>query len=292
MRPKAYIIGSGPSLLDLTKEEIQHLNHSQYTLSLNCYLEHWEKIGLLPKCHMMADGQFPTIKMLVNDTRLIQKLGDRITYYISHRYLSYFPNWMDISGVKHAFRKRWEIWAQFSYWVPWTISKKNLVPFSQICESNYSHQADEQGWFWAENLSEPLYFNRGTLSSAINLASIIWPNCDIHLLGVDLNTYGYFFDPPEGETQMEKLHKINEKRIGKTSAEHHLKSHKTNTHATAVTYETEDKQKLPGIQQAFPRISEQLNKSDRSLFCSNPNSLLVEQNILPYTPVIPKVGKL
>ena len=132
MRPKAYIIGSGPSLLDLTKEEIQHLNHSQYTLSLNCYLEHWEKIGLLPKCHMMADGQFPTIKMLVNDTRLIQKLGDRITYYISHRYLSYFPNWMDISGVKHAFRKRWEIWAQFSYWVPWTISKKTSSHFHKF----------------------------------------------------------------------------------------------------------------------------------------------------------------
>ena len=284
----AYIIGSGPSLLNLTPREIEYLNRSKHTLSLNSYLEHWEKIGLLPKCHMMADGQFPTIRMLVNDARRIQRLGNQITYYINHRYLRFFPVFTDFRGVKHALRKRWEVWRDFSYLVPWTLPKKHMVTFSQFCQQKHAYRADNNGWFWAEKLSDPLYFYRGTLTSAINLASIIWPNCNISLIGVDLNSYGYFFDPKNGETQMEKYQKINDLRIGKTSASHHLKSHRLNQHATAVPYETNNKNKLPGIQNAFPKIVVELAKTGRKLTCSNPYSLLVEQNILPYEPLISK----
>lgn len=287
MKDNAYIIGSGPSLLNLTDKEIQYLNNSKQTISLNYYLQYWKIIGILPKCHMMADGQFPTIKMFINDTHLIKQLNVNINYYISHKYLSYFPHWTNLPAIKHALRKRWEVWKNFSYYVPWKIPKISTIPFSQICESKYKHKTDSNGWFWAKSLNEPLYFNRGTLTSAINLASIIWPNCNISLLGVDLNTYGYFFDPQKGKTQMENFHKINDLRIGKTSANHHLKSHKLNQHATAVTYETNNKKKLPGIQNSFSKIVEELTKKGKKLTCANPKSLLVEQNYLPYEPVIP-----
>ncbi len=193
----------------------------------------------------------------------------------------------DFRGMQHALRKRWEIWRDFSYWVPWSIPRDCMVPFAQINESKHAHRTDKNGWFWAKKLSEPLYFYRGTLTSAINLASVIWPECHIQLLGVDLNTYGYFFDPKEGRTQMEKFHDINEKRIGRTSAKHHFKSHRLNTHATALAYETEDDKKLAPIQTAFPRMAEELKKTGRQLLCSNPTSLLVKENYLPYAPVIP-----
>ena len=287
-RESAYIIGSGPSLLDLTEQEKCFLNEHRNTLSLNQYLLHWDTVGVIPKQPLMADGQFPCIKIFVETQKVIQELKTSIDYYVPQNYLNYFPAGLNWREWKHAIRKRLQVWRKFGYRMPLRINRDNLSVFSQASEARYQHLISEDGWYWAKTLNDPLYFWRGTLTSAINLASILWPDADIKLLGVDLNSYGYFFDPKRGEEDREDFHKFNEKRLSETSAVHHRKSHAQNTHATAVTYEQDGKTPLPGIQSAFPRMMEELAKTGNTLNCSNPNSLLVTDGVCPYSPIIPE----
>jgi hypothetical protein len=285
-RPTAYLFGSGPSLLDLTAEEKHFLNEQPQTLSLNQYLLHWQKVGVVPQNHLLADTQFPCIKIFVDTQRVIRDIGKPVTFYMNRSYLRYFPNRLHLGAWKHAIRKRWEVWRDFKYRVPLRIRRDNLVPFSQVAEERYRHLLDANEWYWARSLEDPLYFFRGTLTSAINLAAIVWPESDIKLLGVDLNSYGYFFDPDhtlaDAQADLEK----NKRRVGEVSALHHQKSHQLNIHSTAVQYDVDEKKSLPGIQSVFPRIREELARNGRRLFCCNPKSLLVTDGVCPFAPVM------
>lgn len=286
MKPSAYIFGSGASLLNLTQEEVQYLNEQPCTLSLNRYLLHWKTVGVVPKAHLMADVHFPCIKFFVETQAEIQRINQPVTYYINPRYLAYFPDRLDYRLCRHAVRRRWEAWKGNRYIVPLRVRKDNLVPFFQTNAPRFADLLDDSGWFWANSLDEPMLFFRGTLTSAVNLAAVIWPEADIKLLGVDLNSYGYFFDPKTGEeTEEEKADRI--RRTDAVRAAHHSKSRRMGVHATAATFEFGDRPALPPVQSVFPRIREELAKTGRELYCCNPDSLLVTDGICPYAPVIP-----
>jgi hypothetical protein len=287
-KPCVYILGSGPSLLSLTPEEVAYLNRQPAVLSLNQYLIFWEKIGVIPKCHMMADGQYPAIKLLMETQEAIMQLEEPITYYINRRYLHYFPRGLNWRVWKHGIRKRLQLWRQHRYAPPLRTPQEHLVTFSQVSEAPNAHLMDENGWYWAQSLEDPLYFHRGTLTSAINLAAIVWPDADIALLGVDLNTYGHFFDLDWDQDRWKEHEVFNRKRLSDLSAVHHEKSRAMNTHATAVEYDQDDEDSIPGIQAAFPLMQAELAKTGRTLYCCNPDSLLVTDGILPYAPVLPE----
>jgi hypothetical protein len=283
---ECYIIGSGPSLLTLSEEEKQHLNSSEKTLSLNQYLVHWRKVGIKPKKHIMADGYFPAIRLFVDTINEIRRLGESVEYFAHTNYQRYFPLRRNYRSLKHGLRLRLQTIRDFRYYVPYGIDCGRVRWFTQAAQMLPENAEIAVDAMWATSLQVPLFYWRGTLSSAINLANILWPGCNVKLLGIDLNSYGYFFDPEFGMKDNEKLSLFDKKRLSGVHADHHSKSRSLRTHATAVSFESKETRVLPGIQACFPFITKALERTGSSLFCCNPDSLLVTENVCAYAPIL------
>ncbi len=179
---ECFILGSGRSLLALTRDERDHVNACTQTLAMNKFLLFHEKVGITPRDLFLADWHFPAPRVFLETLRKAKHIGAR--YFLDDIYRKlFFQPWLH---PKWNAVVRWQWLWRHRYVAP---------PFVRYPHAAFfRHKVGPyEGFHWAESLDEPLFWRHGSLTTAINLATIIYPGADIKLLGVDLRGHEPFF---------------------------------------------------------------------------------------------------
>lgn len=169
-----FILGSGRSLLELTRNEVNHINQCDFVLAFNKYLIFYEKIGVIPTHYLIGDHGEKAILTFREVLKVIRKDNLKIQLILSNKLIEAIANQEDSDELLLG------------------ISKSIIVRrFDWL-----------KGGSWAKNINETIYHFRGSLSGAINITTILNPGGPIKLLGVDLIDHSYFFqeelkDQPE-----------------------------------------------------------------------------------------------
>ena len=259
MRNKVcFILGCGGSLLNLTEEEIEYVNNSECVLAFNKYMIFHEMVGIKPTHYLLGDTGVKADLMFNKTLRKCINFYEKpIQFILDKSYKNRFKHYKSdenrviksICGEKFSESK-----------------------FSKIVdEAIYIERTDWlKGGDWADSLQDKIFHFRGSLSGAINICNILHPSYDIKLLGVDLNNHAYFFQKTI-EAHPEKWG-VFLNRLTPESKEHE----------TIINFKG-----VAGIQDMFPFIMECLSQNGSHLYCCNPESYLVKQNIVPYSPITP-----
>ena len=257
---ECFIIGSGKSILSLTNEEKDYLNNHPYTLAMNKYFLFYEKVGVIPKAIFLADKHYPGFRVFVDTIKKLNALGLSTNYYADKYYLKLFKSW-HTSPVWNI-KERVKIFRDHKKIIPLTIK------YSQI--KFFSHQFGRyKNHTWASNFQESLFWLHGSLTTAINLAYIIYPKCHIKLIGVDLYDPESFYEQ-EIQTRPDLIDK------------HYLRGKKLGIHPTASAIK-DGKTMFDGILQ----IKRYLDVHKLELTCCNSKSLLVTKKICNYSNLLP-----
>ncbi len=261
-RSVCYLLGSGASLNDLTVEERAYLNSHPYTLAFNKYLLFWDVVGIAPTDFLILDRHFPSHIVFVRSLQIARSLPRKVNLYADEFYAKYCGR----NGLEllKGLRARFILWRQTKYWLPLDIIGSPVQYCHNIIDSS-------QPFSWASSLDEPLYFYRGSLTSAINLATIIYPGCDIKLLGVDLYSNDYFYGD-----RIEAFPDLVDKyyKIGQQAGRH------------PTTIDLSNVGRHRSILDVMPQVVAHLHSLGVSLACCNPRSLLVTEGICEYAPVM------
>jgi hypothetical protein len=260
-KPDCFILGSGSSLLQLSPEERSYLNAHPRVLAFNKYLLFWDELGIIPTDYLLGVRNFSAILVFVRSLNIARQLRKPVNIYLDRFYAQYFMKgggWLNlVRGLRH----RLIVFKHHKFWIP-----LNIIGF----KANFFHYIwenwENRPFHWATNLGEPLFASPSGLTLAINLASIIYPGCNIKLLGVDLNTNEYFFGA--GLKNHPELLDWS-----------FFIQNKEKKHPSLLT----DK---PYLLNSLKIIASHLNFLDRGFFCCNEKSLLITENICQYRPVI------
>lgn len=259
----SFVLGSGPSILDITDRQREWLSAQPFVFAMNKYLLFWEIAGIQPSHFFLLDSHFPAYAVLQESVEIAQSLDRpplfclRDTY---RRYVNQHPimQWMRKPGLlkqtknEHGF-------------VPEFLEIDNPLFF----KSTDSLHAELK---WADNLNQVLYYYRGSLTVLLNLITILNPNQPIYLLGVDMNTADSFYQDELNQRPMlrDQFHSVGEK-AGK--------------HPTVVERTLKGGKKMPGILDRWPFIKESCEARGCPIYNTNPNSMLVEEGLAEHRPL-------
>lgn len=269
-----YILASGPSLLTLSEAEKNYLNAHPNTIAMNKYLMYWELVGVVPKMMFAADFGSHIAKIVAAETmKISHSFAKPIPYYLNQVLHDLLKPPRTPRQWWHGLRYCVRFWRNHGYWIP---SRLNVSANRPIIVGD----ADDRGFAWAQTLRQPLYHHHGSLTTAINLAALLYPMADIMLLGVDMNGYHAFYEIEPFRPALPRFERHQRYHLVKETS-HHQKSRQANVHVTAVTSEGK-----PGVQSVIPAIRERLQAKGRDLYCANPESLLVTEDYCPFRPVL------
>jgi hypothetical protein len=254
-----YIIGSGASLIDLAPEERSYLDNHPRTLAFNKYLLFWDLIGVIPTDFFLVDRHFPAHIVFARSLEISRRLRKPVTLYLERVYDKYIST--GLFSILNGLRHRLILWRKCSYWIPIGI----IGTKAHYCHNILSNDIPFR---WATTLDDPLYFYRGSLVSAINLATIIYPGYDIKLLGVDLYSNEYFYG------DLAKKHPELVDRFYNAGMEQ-------GQHPTVL-----GQGPSASILNVMPQIVGHLKSLGIELFCCNAKSLLVKGRICEYRPIM------
>jgi hypothetical protein len=136
---------------------------------------------------------------------------------------------------------------------------------------NYQYVTHTNWWKpekdWATSLSQPLYHHRGSLTSAINYAAIVWPGRDILLVGTDFYSAEYFFEDSERYKKLQIPDWTHEivRSAGK--------------HFSAIEHQGTT------MFDSFDFMNKKLKESGNHMYCANKKSLLVENGCVPFREI-------
>jgi len=258
------ILGSGRSILNLSGAEREYLNGHSCTLAMNKFLLFHEKAGVIPRFGFLADWHFPAARVFVEMVRLARKIPRRPVIFAHRRYKDLFEIRWQIQSLRRQFSERKRVYAEHGYWMPWSLGTSGVRFFHSEPERN------DRPLFWANALDEELFFFRGSLTTAINLATVAFPSIrTIKLIGVDLNTNESFFHEELGQ------------RPELTDTVYGEQQKRSPLHLTAVPMHS-----FPPIQTMLPAIVELLANRGIALVCCNPDSLLCREKICDYRQLV------
>jgi len=272
---KTIILGSGESILNLTQDEIKYINNCTIVIAVNKYMAFYDLIGIIPTHVYFHDitgrEMFDLILQkclndnLENITIITNPIFKLFTYknktYRYVNFLKYFKEFITslllirigkiviINYIK-AFKKL------STYRIPtsWKIISIRVSKWNK-------------GGKWAKGFSEPIFHYRGSLTSALNIATIIAPKRDIYLVGNDFNGGRYFYEDHLNSTN------INWKDFTYNS-----------TKKTELHYSFQNV-KGTSIIDKFPLIINKITKQGGRLFCINKESLLVKDADVHFKPL-------
>ena len=161
-----FIYGSAPSLLDLTDEERAALNAHPATLAMNKFLLFKEKAGLEPTAAFLADRQFPAQLVFKRMVEVGRRMPVRPQLSINEYYRRLFSRKRTDRPWRKQERKK--LLAQHSFEMPTFQRYRDMTFFK-------SGQNSLRPFFWAGDLSQELYFYRGSLTTALNLMNVLYP---------------------------------------------------------------------------------------------------------------------
>lgn len=275
---KVIVLGSGMSILDLTEEEIKYINRCKTTIAMNKYMAFYKKVGIIPTHIYFHDVSGYNIYLhilnLCKRDELMNLTFITNSFFKNIAYKNFFDGFVNF--LKDIFIRLYSF-AVIIYRLGKTSSTHYMKAFRKfkylkipetwniipIKVTNWT-----EGGAWASNIGNTIFHYRGSLTSVLNVISIISPNQEVFLVGNDFSGDKYFY-----EKELEDL-KIPWKDF---------------------TYETVKKtgmhfsfQKFEGmtILDKFPFIQEKLIESGNQLYCNNRDSLLVLKAGVKYKPII------
>jgi|MDSV01.1.fsa_nt_gb glycosyltransferase involved in cell wall biosynthesis len=274
---RIYILGSGESILDISKQEWDEIN-SHNSIGFNHWYVHDFEPTFYDLSYLANDYKFEgekedmffqaskkcsNSKFILNHNSLPQQLSyfNGLDYYKTHiNHFDLFESQLDQISSSEG-NKVGQL-AQY-----WTLEFFNHFqqPHGELLPN--------------ENF---IFKSRGQLFATVQLATLLGYK-DIRLLGIDLNGENKFQDSyPDAPNSSKSVGNGGEKLAQRVSAIENSKT-KNGTHST--TQHTTDKDYL-GIHKLLRIFNNKcLNRKGVSLTVGNPNSLLVSENI-KYQPIM------
>lgn len=165
----SYIVGSGPSLWNLSKKNVEFINSSKFILSFNKHIIFYEDIGIIPTHYLLADCHKKAIFTL---REVLRKINDPmlkdIKLFLSKQLIISAAKVFGKEQLSLALRSRNVTLIERTHWL--------------------------KGGAWAKKMSDPIFHYRGSLSGCINISSLLNPSHKLVLVGVDLHNHTYFFN--------------------------------------------------------------------------------------------------
>lgn len=256
------ILGSGASLFQLTPDQIDLINRHPRTIAMNRFVIFHELIGIKPKYVFIGDVNIPAPRIFVDSIRVAQQMDVPPHFYVHRKYCDIFRLNQSRPNLKFSLKMHYRALRENHDLMPWSLNYP-LIEFFNVDQSRW------RDFHWGTSLNDRLYWCRASLSTAINLATVLFPDCDIRLAGVDLNHKESFYS----EELVKYPHYVKRKTA-------HLVQQNT-AHFTAVELDG-----IPTIQQALKKIIPFLQMTMNTEVTSmNKQSLLVEEGICSYLPL-------
>jgi len=261
---KVVLLGSGLSILQLSKEEKDYINKCKYVIAINKFMAFYQKAGILPNYIYFHDKHENSFNFYRYIIEICKK--DKLTglTFLTNPIFAISPGFPLLYAIqlkikRLIFRKNrnshYTQWLKLYNKYGWFTypGKSHIVDFET---SNYL-----EGGNWAKSLKEPIFHFRGSLTSVLNLCSILFPSKEIYLVGTDFNNSSYFFED-----------EINQLDFEWKDFTHPIVKDK------GIHYSYQPVQgKL--MEDMFPFILNSLKQTGNELFCTNPKSLLVNSGI-------------
>jgi|DewCreStandDraft_4_1066084.scaffolds.fasta_scaffold83018_2 hypothetical protein len=255
-----YVLGSGASLLTLTPEEKEYLQ-GQTTVAMNKYLLFWHIVGVYPKWHFLADQHYPALRIMQESYLLTQEMRRPVQWLLHANYRDVFGLDSEQAAARAEQVERYKTDYGFGYQPTLRIDPVTYFERSQ----------DSADIAWAESLDEPMANFRGSLSTLINLLCVLDLGRTIKLLGVDLSSSESFYDAEY--LHRRDLHDVYTRlQLSKPRS----------MHFTALPWYGKS-----GIQGQMGTIVSLARAAGHDIVCCNPHSLLVEQGVCEFAPVLP-----
>lgn len=257
-----FVLGSGASLNTLTPAEVARVNAAPVSLALNKFLAFADRTPIRPRQAFLSDSHYPAPRVLAAILNARRRMTPPPKLFVHEEYRDYFHA-PSLRRIARAARYRARFLKKRRVALP-PAAERGV----QFFRTDRRNPAPED-FFWADGFDEKLYFYRGSLTTAINIADLVGSATTISLLGVDMSGTGHFFGEPTG------------RRAGLFDTTFQQYERDSGRHATAVEIHGH-----PPIQAVFPRIRDELAARGKRLVCGNPDSLLVTEGILPHEPIL------
>ncbi len=276
------VLGSGLSINNLTSDEIEYINKCKTVIAINKFMAFYKKSNIIPTHVYFQDSHdqsFTFLKYifsvckndkLENLTFIIHSSIDTSNFYSTK--LQYIKNWIQIK-FKHSlsFFK----FKEFRSIIKRLLSNEEQIPFpknAKIIKMQKQRMLENGGW--ATSFHEPLFHFRGSLSSVLNLVTIIAPGENIYLVGTDFGGPNYFYEEDLNKLDMDWKDWTYD--LVKTEGKHF----------SAMNYNGTN------MFQIFPKINNHLKSYGNNIFCNNPESLLVKKNCVKFKKLIQNIRDL
>jgi hypothetical protein len=261
--PEVVVLGSGPSILELTPEDVAYINRCQWVIAVNKFMAFYKMTGIRPThCYYLDQGE-PCVM------RFLQHVFD--VCRADHLHGITFIMHKDYEHRIHSFRRSYNK-AKREFNAQTKLDSVFLVP--HLCHFQFLDRQNDwlKGDTWATSPDQPLFHCRGSLTSVLNYVGLCFPGRTVKLVGNDFNSSRYFF-----QDELEKLpFEWRDWTYPITQA--------AGRHFSAIDY------KGTTMFDRFGYIMECLAKSNNRLVSCNPRSLLVEKGFVPYEPVRPQAA--
>ena len=272
---RVIVLGSGMSILDLTKEEKEHINSCKYVIAFNKFMAFYKKAGVLPTHIYFHDRHDSSINFFRYILKICRKDNlCNLTFFTNNEYVKAYTfhsslylwfHFQKIRVLKNIFKK--SLTEKEKEWT-WLYKKNKILQYpkkSILYSFNVSNWLE--GGKWAASMQETIFHYRGSLTSVLNVCSILFPSKDIFLVGTDFNTSSYFFE--------DEINLLN--FTWKDWTYDLVKEH--GMHFSYQSYEGKR------MEDAFPYIIKSLSDNGNDLYCTNSDSLLVKSGV-KYKPLI------
>ena len=276
---KVIVLGSGSSIKELSKHEVEYINKCKTVIAINKFAAFYKLSGIIPT-HIYFHDFFglEMFKFLVS--RLKNKEFNNLKIYTNKYFRNYFYS-NNIQLLTNIFRdlflRLYSLLILIFFRFKNSKVQERIVLFRNFAyEKVDSHITfvpidvtnSINNFYWAKNIKEKIFHFRGSLSSVLNLVTILFPNRDVFLVGNDFNGSKYFF-----QNELEELGdfwKDFTTPMVKNEGSHY------------------SFQKIEGrtIESAFPFIISEMKKTKNKLFCINEDSLLVRKNLVNFKRLI------
>jgi hypothetical protein len=226
-----FIIVTGSSLNNICKEEKDYIN-SCPSICAGHYLLYWELLGIKPN-HFVFPGHAwdsPTNGIIPGGlfygvVEICEHHKLDVDFYVIPETYNYIKNGI-IPIHKSGLGKRLK---------PCKVN--NSVKCTAINVSESLHYQSTE--VWAHDLKDKFWFNSG-IGTAINLATVLYPNSNIKLLGNDGGSSGqYFYNQKESNLDLITLFQKDLKRFAqprkKSAIPHYNMSFFNTTYAIQKT---------------------------------------------------------
>ena len=266
---RVIVLGSGMSILDLTKEEKEHINRCKYVIAFNKFMAFYKKAGVLPTHIYFHDNHDASINFFKYILEVCKKDKlKNITFFVNNEYAAActlynsFLIKLYIYKLK-VLRKIFKInLGQIKNNYIELYNERKIMYFPKG-SSLYSFNISDwlKGGDWAKSMQETIFHYRGSLTSVLNIVTILFPDTDVFLVGTDFNNSQYFFEE-----------EINKLKFSWKDWTYDLVI-KNGKHFSFQDYQGTT------MNDCLLFIIESMGKTNNSLFCVNPNSLLTQSGI-------------